>query len=70
MSADLATLELLDCAGRVSHRLTLEADGTVTITFTASARTARVDPRTRRNLTPQVPVPDALVDQATGLQPW
>lgn len=70
MSADLASFELFDCQGRVSHRLRLEADGTVTVRFIASALSARVDPRTRRNLTPQVPVPDALLDQAAGLQPW
>lgn len=67
---DLASVELLDCHGRVSHRLTLEADGTVTIAFAASGRTARVDPDRRANLTPHVPVPETLLDRAATLRPW
>jgi len=66
----LAASDILDCQGRTTHRLALEADGTVTIHFLLGGRTARVDPRTRRNLTPQVPVPDELLAPAATLTPW
>jgi hypothetical protein len=65
----LQRVELLDCSGRVSHTLTLLIDGMVRIDF-ANGRTATVDPRTRRNLTPQVPVGPALLDRAAGMTPW
>lgn len=70
MSIDLATVELLDCTGHASHRLTLELDGTVTIEFLHSGRAARVDPVRRHNLTPHVPVTEGLLDQAAELRPW
>jgi hypothetical protein len=65
----LVQVDLLDCSGRVSHTLTLQPDGLVRIDF-ASGRQATVDPRTRRNLTPQVPVGQALLDRAVQLRPW
>jgi hypothetical protein len=66
----LATSEILDCQGRTTHRLVLEADGTVSIHFLLGGCTARVDPRNRRNLTPQVRVPDELLAHAATLTPW
>jgi hypothetical protein len=66
---DLQQAELLDCSGRVSHTLTLLIDGLVRID-SANGRTAIVDPRTRRNLTPHVPVGPALVDRAAQMRPW
>jgi hypothetical protein len=66
---DLQQAELLDCSGRVSHTLTLLIDGLVRID-SANGRTATVDPRTRRNLTPHVPVGPALVDRAAQMRPW
>lgn len=70
MNIDLATVELFDCAGHASHRLTLELDGTVTIEFLHGRRAPRVDPARRHNLTPHIPVPDALLDQAAEFRPW
>jgi hypothetical protein len=64
----LTSTQLHDCHGRVSHTLTLLADGMVRIDF-AHGRSATVDPEHRRNLTPQVPVGPALFDQAAALQP-
>jgi len=64
----LTSTQLHDCNGQVSHTLTLLADGTVRIDF-AHGRSATVDPVTRRNLTPQVPVGPALFDEAASLQP-
>ncbi len=61
----LDSAQLLDCNGQVSHTLTLLLDGTVRIQF--SGREAIVDPRTRRNLTPQVPVHDTLMHAASTL---
>lgn len=66
----LASTELLDCHGQVSHRLVLEPDGTVSITFLPGGHQARVDPTTRANLTPAIHVPDGLLDAAQGLTPW
>jgi hypothetical protein len=65
----LHQVELLDCSGRVSHTLTLLPDGLVRVDF-ATGRRATVDPRTRRNLTPHVPVGAALLDRAAQLRPW
>jgi hypothetical protein len=65
----LVQVDLLDCSGRVSHTLTLLVDGLVRIDF-ANGRRAIVDPRTRRNLTPDVPVGPALLDRAAHLRPW
>lgn len=33
MTGDLATSTLLDCQGQITHRFTLEHDGTVTVCF-------------------------------------
>ncbi len=60
----LVTEELMACFGQPTHRLVLEIDGTVTITFTSSGVVARVDPLTRAVLTPGVHVPTALLDHA------
>lgn len=65
----LRRAELLDCSGQVSHTLTLLIDGLVRIEF-ANGRTATVDPQTRRNLTPHVPVGPALMDRAAQVTPW
>lgn len=67
---ELATVDLLDCHGHVTHRLTLEVDGTVTIRFTAGGHAARVDPSTRTNLTPHITVPPSLLDDAATLHAW
>lgn len=60
---------LHDCQGRISHSLTLLVDGNVRIDF-ANGRHAVIEPNTRQNLTPQVVVPDALMDQAAQVRPW
>lgn len=60
---------LHDCAGRVSHTLTLELDGSVRIDF-ADGRRAVVDPGSGANLTPGIPVPPALMRQAAQLGRW
>lgn len=64
----LVTDELIDCFGQSTHRLVLELDGTVTITFVSSGVTARVDPATRAVLTPGVHVPAALLDHAASMR--
>jgi len=64
----LVTTELLDCSGHPSHRLVLEIDGTVTITFVSSGVSARVDPTTRAVLTPGVSVPATLLDHAASMR--
>lgn len=64
----LVTEELIDCFGSLTHRLTLEIDGTVSITFASSGVTARVDPSTRTILTPGVTVPAALMDHAASMR--
>lgn len=69
LDAYLHQTVLHDCSGKVSHTLTMLADGTVRIEL-ANGRVARIDPRTRTNLTPQVPVPDSVVDHAVRLRPW
>lgn len=60
---------LHDCTGRVTHTLVLLLDGSVEIEL-ADGRTARIDPTTRTNLTPRVPVPPAVLEQAAHLRPW
>ncbi|MGY6501934.1 MAG: hypothetical protein ACXIVQ_13715 [Acidimicrobiales bacterium] len=65
LDAHLDSVQLLDCSGQVSHTLTLLVDGRVRIRF--AGREAIVDPRSRRNLTPQVPVHDTLMDSACAL---
>lgn len=67
---DLTSVELLDCDGHVSHRLVLEPDGTVVITFLPGGHRARVDPSTGHNLTPGITVADGLLDAARSLAPW
>ncbi|MEM9037852.1 MAG: hypothetical protein AAGD18_24910 [Actinomycetota bacterium] len=64
----LVTDEVLDCNGRISHRLVLEIDGTVTIHFLSSGVTAQVEPATQAVLTPGVHVPQALMDHATSMR--
>ena len=64
----LATEELIDCFGHRTHRLVLEIDGTVSITFISSGVTARVDPTTRAVLTPGIHVAPALMDQAASMR--
>lgn len=65
----LTTAQLLDCEGRVTHTLTLLADGRVEIRFAAGAR-ALVDPVRRATLTPGVTVPDPLMDACASLTPF
>lgn len=60
---------LHDCQGRISHILTLLLEGHVRIDF-ADGRHAVIDPSTRQNLTPQVVVPDSLMDKAVQVRPW
>ncbi|MDJ0770934.1 MAG: hypothetical protein QNJ12_19230 [Ilumatobacter sp.] len=64
----LVTEELIDCFGQLTHRLVLEIDGTVSITFASSGVTARVDPTTRAVLTPGMHVPQSLIDQAASMR--
>jgi len=64
----LITSEMIDCSGHTSHRLVLEIDGTVTITFVSSGVSARVDPTTRAVLTPGVSVPATLLDHAASMR--
>ena len=55
----LRSTDLLDCQGRVSHRLTLQIDGTVEIAF-AHGTTAIVDPHKRVCMTPGVRIPEGM----------
>ena len=64
----LVTEDLIDCFGQLTHRLVLEIDGIVTITFASSGTTARVDPSTRAVLTPGVHVPQTLLDHAASMR--
>lgn len=64
----LVSEELIDCFGRTTHRLVLEIDGTVTVTFATSGVTARIDPQTRAVLTPGIDVPPALLDRAASMR--
>lgn len=66
---DLERADVLDCQGRITHTLVLEVDGTVSITFRAGGAVARVDPHTRRVLTPGMVVPDTLLAEAAALRP-
>lgn len=63
----LVSEDLIDCSGQATHRLVLEIDGTVTITFVSSGVRARVDPSTRAVLTPGVQVPATLLDHAASM---
>lgn len=64
----LLTEEIIDCFGQPTHRLVLEVDGTVTITFVTSGVAARVDPATRTVSTPGVSVPPTLIDHAASMR--
>lgn len=66
VSPYLRSVDLLDCDGSVSHTLTLEIDGTVSVRFRAG-HVARVDPASRTVLTPNLVLPSALIDQASRL---
>jgi hypothetical protein len=65
----LVTEQVIDCFGHVTHELTLDYDGTVTIRFASSGVIARVDPAHRTVLTPGIAVPDQMMDLAVGLRP-
>lgn len=64
----LVTEELIDCFGQLTHRLVLEIDGTVTVTFVRSGVKAKVDPKSRSVLTPGVTVPETLLDHAATMR--
>lgn len=64
----LVTDELIDCSGQPTHRLVLEIDGTVTVTFVPSGVSARIDPSTRAVLTPGVHVPSTILDHAASMR--
>ncbi len=64
----LVSEHLMDCSGHVTHHLVLEIDGTVTIRFRSTGKTARVDPSTGAVLTPGVHVPRALLDHAASMR--
>ena len=64
----LVTEELLDCNGRVTHRLVLDLDGTVLVTICGGSTTIRVDPKRRLVLTPGAHLPAALLDAACGMR--
>ncbi len=59
---------LIDCQGRVTHRLVLRLDGTVSVTSTATGITATVDPSTGTVLTPGVHLPDQVVNAARAIR--
>lgn len=66
LSKYLATTQLLDCNGHVTHTLTLLADGNVEVA--TGARTVVVDPMSRHVVRPAgVTVPDQIFDHATWL---
>lgn len=65
---ELTATELLDCQGRVTHRLVLEIDGTVTVVFAASGVQARVDPATATVMTPGVRVPHEVMNAASTMR--
>lgn len=64
----LATDELLDCQGRVTHRLVLEIDGTVSVHIVDRGLTVRVDPTTGTVLTPRMHVPPQVVNAARSMR--
>ena len=67
--AHLHQTVLHDCHGHVTHTFTLLLDGTVRIDL-PGGRHAVVDPTSRQNLTPHVPVTPALMDHAAQVGPW
>jgi hypothetical protein len=62
------TERLIDCFGATTHELCLEYDGTVTVRFSQSGHTVRIDPATRTVLTPGVAVPDQIMDHAATMR--
>jgi len=64
----LVTEELIDCFGQRTHTLVLEIDGTVSVTFASSGRTARIEPSTRQVLTPGIQVPKTILDHAASMR--
>lgn len=66
--AGLVAEELLDCQGRVTHRLVLEVDGTVSVRFVDRGLTARIDPSTGTVLTPGLHVPPQVVSAARSMR--
>lgn len=64
----LITEELLDCQGRTTHRLVLELDGSVTVTFASSGVSARIDVDRRAAVTPGVHVPPQIMNAACALR--
>ena len=63
---DLITETVVDCAGRVTHRLHLHLDGTVEI-VDAHRNRALVDPINRVCLTPGMSVASHVMDIAVTL---
>lgn len=63
----LVTERLIDCFGQVTHDLTLEYDGTVTLQF-AGGHTVRIDPTTRTVLTSGASVEPQLMDLAASMR--
>jgi hypothetical protein len=63
----LVTERLIDCSGAVTHELTLDYDGTVTVRFAGGGRTVRIDPVRRLVLTPGASVPEQVLDHAAGM---
>ena len=66
--AGLVTEQIIDCSGRMTHELTLDFDGTVTVRFGPGGRMVRLDPANRCVLTPGAQVPDQIMDLAAGLR--
>lgn len=64
----LSTREILDCAGRTTHRLVLDLDGSVRVTIVSSGRTVRIDPATRQILTPGGRLADDIIRLACELR--
>lgn len=63
---DLAQTSLIDCAGSITHTLTLLVDGTVRVRFSSGVE-ADVDPRTGVVLTPGRVVPEQVLAAARSL---
>jgi hypothetical protein len=64
---DLVSTSLIDCAGAVTHTLTLLVDGRVRVRF-ASGVEADVDPSTGTVLTPGRVVPEPVLAAARSLR--
>jgi hypothetical protein len=63
--SELASSQLIDCHGRVTHTLVLLVDGTVRVRTDALELT--VVPTTRQVLPPGARLPDAVLDHACAL---